>query len=111
LQIPCGDLTSNLTVAANVGYRPSPRAFTLIGARAFVLMASTSGVVTVDVKVNGSSIFSTLLTIDANERSSQSAATPAALSLGSVPSDALVTVDVTTAGTGAKGLVVTLIGS
>lgn len=98
-------------MAANVAYLPAPRAFDLLAVRAFVLTPSSSGLVTIDVKVNGSSVFSTPLTIDATERSSLSAVTPAMLSLGTVPNDALITVDVLTAGTGAKGLVVTLIGS
>lgn len=94
--------TAKVTVRA-------PFAMTLTSVpRASVSTASTSGKPTVDIKVEGSSILSTILSIDANEKTSVTAATPAALSTTAVADDAEITFDVTVAGTGAKGLKVTL---
>lgn len=76
--------------------------------RAFVSTASTSGNPTVDIKVGGSSIFSTLLSIDANEKTSTTAATAAVLSTTTIADDAEISFDLSTAGTGTKGLKVTL---
>ena len=53
-------------------------------------------------------MLTTLLTIDANEQTSETAATPAVLSDTTVANDAQVSIDVDGAGTGAKGLKVTV---
>jgi hypothetical protein len=87
-----------------------PYAFTLTEIRASLSTASSSGVVTVDVNEGGVSVFSTLLTIDANEKTSTSAATPAVIVDSSLADDAEMTVDIDGAGTGAKGLKILLIG-
>lgn len=72
--------------------------------------ASTSGVVTVDINKNGTSIFSTLLTIDINEKTSVTAAVPCVLTKSptTFADDDEVTFDIDVAGTGAKGLKATL---
>jgi len=71
---------------------------------------SSSGLVTVDIKKNGTTIFSTLLTIDANEKTSVTAATPCVLSSNptTFADDDEISFDITVAGTGAKGLKATL---
>jgi len=71
---------------------------------------SSSGLVTVDIKKNGATIFSTLLTIDANEKTSVTATTPCVLSATptTFADDDEITFDITVAGTGAKGLKATL---
>jgi hypothetical protein len=78
--------------------------------RANVNTVSSSGLPTFDIKKNGTTIFSTTLTIDASEKTSVTAATPAVLSGGSTTfaDDDEVTIDITTAGTGAKGAKITL---
>lgn len=76
--------------------------------RASLSTASTSGAVTVDINNGGTTIFSTNLTIDANESTSTTAATAAVLSQTSIADDAQITIDVDGAGTGARGLKVTL---
>jgi len=76
--------------------------------RASLSTASTSGAVTVDINNGGSTIFSTNLTIDANESTSTTAATAAVLSQTSIADDSQITVDIDGAGTGARGLKVTL---
>ena len=66
--------------------------------------AQTSGsVLTFDMKINGASILSTLLTVDNNERSSYTAATPAAISAPSVSKGDRATFHITQVGTGGKG--------
>ena len=72
---------------------------------------STNGTsqTTVDINVGGSTIMtSNKLTIDANEGTSTSAATAAALTTTTITDDQQITIDVDQAGTGARGLKVTL---
>ena len=72
---------------------------------------STNGTsqTTIDINVNGSTIMNTnKLTLDANEGTSVTAATAAALTTTSISDDDQITIDVDTAGTGARGLKVTL---
>jgi len=76
--------------------------------RASLKTASTSGIPTVDINENGTSILSTKLTIDANEKTSTTAATAAVLSDTSIADDAELTFDIDVAGTGAIGLKVTI---
>jgi hypothetical protein len=76
--------------------------------RASVSQSSSSGVVTVDINEAGTSILSTKLTIDATEKTSVTAATAAVLSDRNIADDAEITLDVDTAGTGVRGLKVTL---
>lgn len=76
--------------------------------RASLSTASTSGIPTVDINESGLSVLSTKLTIDANERTSTTAATAAVLSDTSIADDAEITFDIDVAGTNAKGLKVTL---
>lgn len=87
-----------------------PYAFTLTGIKASVKTASSSGLITVNVKENGSSIFSTKLTINSGAKTSVGATTPAVISDSSLAADAEMTIDIDGAGTNAVGLVVTLIG-
>jgi hypothetical protein len=68
---------------------------------------STSGVVTLDINEAGISILSTLLTIDQNESTSATAATPTVLADTTIADNAKISIDVDGAGTGAKGLKLT----
>jgi hypothetical protein len=72
---------------------------------------SSSGNPTVDINVSGSTILSTKLSIDSGEKTSTTAATPAVISTASLADDAEVTIDIDTAGTGATGLKVCLLGT
>ena len=110
-QLSCSDLASALVAGTSKGYFRAPAAFTITGIRASLLTASSSGVVTVDVNKNGTSVFSTTLTIDANEKTSTTAATAAVISTTAIASDDEITIDIDGAGTGAKGLIVSLIGT
>lgn len=111
LIVAVGDETTDITTGtAKVTFR-MPDAVTLTAVRASLVTASSSGVVTVDINEGGTSILSTTLTIDANEKTSTTAATPAVISDTALADDAEITIDIDTAGTGAKGLKVTLIGT
>lgn len=109
MTIALSDETTSLTTGVSKITFRAPFAMTLYQIpRASLSTVSTSGNPTVDIKKNGTSIFSTTLSIDANEKTSTTAATAAVLSTTSIADDDEITMDVTTAGTGAKGLKVIL---
>jgi hypothetical protein len=112
--IPMADLTTAVTSSSSVPKQSirMPFAWTLTGARGFLYTAQTSGsLLTVDIKVNGTSVFSTLLTFDNAERTTTTAGTPAVLSTTSIPDDAVVDLYVTQVGDGtAIGVGASLIG-
>lgn len=89
----------------------APYALTLTNVRASLTAASTAGVVTVDINENGVSMLATKLTIDATEATSTTAAAAHGFSDVGVADDAALTFDVDTAGTGARGLKITLYGT
>lgn len=111
LQLALSDETTVITTGnGKLTFRmPYACKFTKIP-RINVNTASSSGLVTVDIKKNGTSIFSTLLTIDANEKTSVTALTPCVLTTNptTFSDDDEITFDITVAGTGAKGLKATL---
>lgn len=84
----------------------------LTHAAAFVSTASSSGVVEVQIRnvTTGLDMLSTKVTIDANEMTSYSAATPPVINLSNdhVTKGDLIAIDVDNAGTGAEGLGVIL---
>lgn len=109
--IAVGDEATAITTGtAKVTFR-MPYAFTLSAVRASLTTASSSGNPTVDINEGGVSILSTKLSIDSGEKTSTTATTAAVISDSSLASDAEITIDIDTAGTGATGLKVTLIGS
>jgi hypothetical protein len=102
------DVTPITTGTAKITFR-APFAMTLTKIpRASLSVASTSGIPTVDIKENGTSILSTKLTIDANEKTSTTAATLAVLSDTSIADDSELTFDINVAGSGSRGLKVNL---
>lgn len=105
-----GDETTNITTGVSKVTLRMPYAFTLTAVRSSLSTASSSGLPTVDINEGGVSILSTKLTIDATEKTSTTAATPAVISDSSLADDAEITIDIDVAGTGAKGLKVYLIG-
>ena len=104
------ETTAITTGTAKVTLR-MPFAMTLTAVRASLATASTSGIPTVDINEAGATILSTKLTIDANEKTSTTAATAAVISDSALADDAEITFDIDVAGTGAKGLKVWLIGT
>lgn len=103
------ETTAITTGTAKVTFR-MPFAMTVTSVRASLSTASTSGNPTFDINEGGTSILSTKLSIDANEKTSTTAATPPVISDSALADDAEITVDIDTAGTGAKGAKVYLIG-
>jgi hypothetical protein len=111
LIIAASDETTTITTGtAKVTFR-MPFAMTLTEVRASLTTVSSSGNPAFDLNEGGASVFSTTLTIDANEKTSTTAATPAVISDASLADDAEMTVDIDTAGTGAKGVKIYLIGT
>lgn len=113
LQIAASDETTVLTTGLKVTVR-APYAITLSAVRASLTTAQASGsIFTVDIKKNGASILSTLITIDNTEKTSVTAATPVVISTTAIADDDEMTVLVTQVdgSTAAAGLKVTLIGS
>lgn len=84
------------------------------GCYATLAVAQAAGaVVTVNVKVNGNSIFTTKLTFNNNQRTTRTAAAPAVYAAGAeiIPAGSEITIDVDAVGTAlAKGLRVYLVG-
>ena len=103
----CSDEVTDLTTGdAKVTFR-MPYAMTLTGVRASVTTAPTDATIIVDINEGGVSILSTLLTIDATEKTSTTAAVPVVISDSSIADDAEITIDIdqvgsTIAGTGLK---------
>lgn len=111
IQVAVSDETTNLTTGtAKLTFR-MPFAMTLTAVRSSLSTASSSGLVTVDIKESGTTVLSTALSIDATEKTSTTAATAAVISDAALADDAEMTIDITAAGTGAKGLKVSLIGT
>jgi hypothetical protein len=103
-QLAGSDLTTNLANTALAGSFHVQADFTALEVSASLDTVSTSGLVTIDVRVGGVSRLSTLLTIDANEATSYTAAVPAVFSNPVFTKGQVVVFSITTAGTGAKGL-------
>lgn len=111
-QLAASDLTTALTTGTNKAYFRAPRAFLLTEVRASLLTAAAVGIVTIDIQKNGVTMLTTLLTIDATETTSVTAAVPAVIDAATddVASDDRITIDITVSGDTATGLIVTLIG-
>jgi hypothetical protein len=104
------DETTPITAGpAKVTWR-APYAFTITSVRASLSTASTSGILSVNINENGTSILRTELTIDQGARTSVTAITPVVISNPAVTDDAEITMDVDASGTGAKGLKVWILG-
>lgn len=102
--LACSDETTALTTGtAKLTFRV-PYDVTVTGVRASVNTVSSSGIPTVDINENGTTILSTKLTIDVSEKTSVTAATAAVISDTQLTNDSEITIDIDTAGTGTKGL-------
>jgi hypothetical protein len=111
LAVAVSDETTAITTGtAKVTFR-MPFAMTVTAVRASLAVASSSGLPTFDINEGGSTILSTKLTVDANEKTSTTAATAAVISDSALADDAEITIDIDVAGTGAKGAKVYLIGT
>lgn len=111
-QVAASDLTTALTTGDGKAYFRPPCNFELTEVRASLSNASSSGKPTWDVRKNGTSIFTTKIEIDANEKTSESAAIPHVLDPAQVniADDDELIIDQDVAGTGALGAILTFIG-
>lgn len=113
IPIACSDETTALTTGtAKVTFR-MPFAMTLTAVRASVTTAPTGSALSVDINEGGASILSTVITIDAGEKTSTTAATPAVISDTALADDAEITIDIDGVGStvAGAGLKVYLIGT
>lgn len=113
LVVACSNETSNLTPGSNKVTFRSPCAFTLTGVRSSVNTAPTGSTLVVDINQNGTSILSTKLSIDVNEKTSLTAATPAVISNSAIADDSELTIDIDQVGStiAGEGLKIVLIGT
>jgi hypothetical protein len=98
----CSDESSALAIGTLITFR-APYAMTLSSIRISLNTAPTVSSLIVDVKESGVSIFSTLLSIDATEKTSVTAAIPAVISDVNLADDAELTVHITQIGSGVAG--------
>jgi hypothetical protein len=94
--------TELATGSANLTFR-MPYAITLTSVRASVNTAPDGDDIEIDIKRNGTSIFSTLLSIDDGEKTSVTAATPAVLSTTSLADDDEIVVSIEQVGSTEPG--------
>lgn len=108
--IPCSDKTSTIAVGESTQDFIVPYAVTLQTVYGALSTVQASGTTfTIDIKVNGVSLLSTLITIDNGERTSFTAATQPTISAPSLAKGDRLTFHVTAAGTGGKGWSVGLV--
>ncbi len=114
LEVACSDDTTAIGAATDKATFRNPfgGTLTVTGVRCHVKSACTTGTFTVDINDSGTTILSTKLTLDATEKTSQTAATPPVISDSSIADDAIITVDVDNAGDGtATGLKIVILGT
>ncbi len=107
LIIACSDETTAIAAGTGKVTFRMPYAFTVTAVRASVTTAPTGSTILIDINESGTTILSTKLMIDASEKTSTTAATPAVISDASLADDAEMTVDFdqvgsTIAGAGVK---------
>ena len=101
--ITCSDETTDLTNGtAKVTFR-MPAAGTLTAVKATVTTAPVGSDLIVDINEAGTSVLSTKLSIDAGEKTSETAATPPVISDSALADDAEITIDIDQVGSGTAG--------
>jgi len=98
LIIPIGDETTNTTVGTSKRSFQMPYALTLTAVRASCVTAPVGSTAIFDIKEAGTTVLSTLISIDANETSSFTAAVAPVISDTALADDAIITFDVTQIG-------------
>ena len=107
--VAASDETTSLTVGSGKTYFRMPYAATLLGVRASINTVA-SGITIVDINENGTSVLGSKLSIDANEKTSTTAASGVTISDAALADDAEISIDIDQVGTApvAKGLKVYL---
>lgn len=105
--VACSDETSAITTGTAKRTFRMPFAATLVAVKASLNTAPTGATFVADINKNGSSVLSTLLSVDISEKTSYTAATPAVISVSAFAIDDEVTIDFdqvgsTIAGAGVK---------
>lgn len=108
VMIAVSDETTDLTTGDGKAKFRMPFAIALSEIRASVNTAPAGSTIIIDVEVDidessGGTILSTLLTIDAGEKTSTTAATPAVISNPNIPDDSEVTINIDQVGSGTAG--------
>ena len=99
----------DLTVADDLAQIRMPFAFTLTEVRAFVNTAPTGAALTFDIEESGSTILSTLITIDVSEKTSEDAATPPVISDTALADDAIISFNCDQIGSSVAGAGIKLV--
>jgi len=112
LSYACSDELSDLMVGTLITFR-MPVGLTLTNVKLSLNTAPSISKVIVDIKKNGTTIFSTLISVDTSSTTSVGASVPAVISDSNLIDDSIITISTTQVGSGAtgKGLKVTLIGN
>jgi hypothetical protein len=108
--LACSDLSTALVATSYAGYFENAQPLVITGVWATVSVPSTSGAVEVAVSANGTPLLSTNITIDANENSSSTASVQPELAITQVAAHTRFEIEIVDGGTGAKGLIFTLLG-
>lgn len=108
MHLTLGRPTDPLETGDGQAVIPTPYKGRLLHAKAFVANASTSGIPTFQLSVGSTDLLSTRLTIDATEKTSESAANAAVIGDNEVAADAILEADVDVAGTNTQGAILTL---
>lgn len=113
LLVAVSDETTALTAGTGKLTFRMPYPMVVRAVRASVTTAPTGSTLIVDINEGGSSILSTRLSIDATEKTSTTAATPAVISDPYLADDAEITIDIDQVGAtiAGAGLKVALIGT
>ena len=113
LGIAVSDETTDLTTGTAKTTFRMPYAMTLTEVRASVTTAPTGATLQVDINESGTTVLSTVLSIDATEKTSESAATAAVISDSALADDAEITIDIDQVGStvAGAGLKIWLIGT
>jgi len=112
IQFAATDLTTDFTVATFDVVIPVPCGFYVTEVRANVKTAPTGSDAIFDIKMNGVTMLSTLLSIDATELTSTTATTPAVISVPTLIDDNILTINCTQIGStiAGNGLTITING-
>lgn len=108
--VAAGGETEEIVAGEKILTFRMPYALNLQYVRASLTSASSDGDIVVNVDQNGATILGSKISIDVTELTSTTAATQPTVTVTALADDAEITIDVQSAGTGARGLKVTLVG-
>jgi hypothetical protein len=110
IYVALSDETTQITTGTNKVTIYAPYAFNLTDVKASLSQSGSTTITTFNVKLTGTTIFSTKSTIDINEFSTSTAATPRVITASTIPVDSKITFDIDTIGTGCAGAKIYLLG-